>query len=407
MDLHDGQPFWMTRDGIPSVFPALDAPRRADVVVIGAGITGTLVATALADAGVDVVVLDRRDVAHGSTAASTSMLQYEIDELLVDLAATYGVEDAEACYAECARGIDLVEAATRRIGDPCGFRRSPSIFVATRRRDVDLLQAELAARQRAGFRADWLEPDELRSYWGLDGFGAIQSAEGASVDPYALAHRGLAALTRRGVAVFDRTTVTALTTGRRGVLVATDRGHEVRASWAVLATGYEVVDVLPGLAVSLHTSFACVSEPVPDLTRRYPDGVLFWEHADPYLYGRTTDDGRILYGGKDEEYRDPLRRRRAIPSKARGLDQAISRFLPELTLERAFAWAGTFAETPDGLAYIGGHRSTPRTLFALGFGGNGITYSALAAEYLTGVVTGHPSPYARLFRLDRPPRRPS
>ena len=69
----------------------------------------------------------------------------------------------------------------------------------------------------------------------------------------------------------------------------------------------------------------------------------------------------------------------------------------------AFSWAGTFAETPDGLAYIGGHSSLPRCRFALGFGGNGITYSALAAQYLADSIEGTgPSDSARLFDLDRP-----
>ena len=103
-----------------------------------------------------------------------------------------------------------------------------------------------------------------------------------------------------------------------------------------------------------------------------PDGLLFWEHADPYLYGRTTDDGRVLIGGRDEPYRDPRRRGRAIPSKIRALRVAAERRLPRIALEPAFSWAGTFAVTPDGLPYIGLHRDTPRCLFALGFGGNGI-----------------------------------
>jgi glycine/D-amino acid oxidase-like deaminating enzyme len=134
---------------------------------------------------------------------------------------------------------------------------------------------------------------------------------------------------------------------------------------------------------------------------------MFWERADPYLYGRSTDDGRVLVGGRDEAYRDPVRRRRALPSKLRALHAAAARRLPDVPLEVGYGWAGTFAETPDGLPYIGGHPAAPRCLFALGFGGNGITYSALAAAYLAAALTGAPDPEAALFRLDRPPRRPS
>ncbi len=152
-----------------------------------------------------------------------------------------------------------------------------------------------------------------------------------------------------------------------------------------------------------------MSEPLPDTDRRYPDGLLFWDFDDPYLYGRFTDDQRLLIGGKDEAYRDPLRRRRALPAKARSLAAAVPKRFPTIgPVEVAFSWCGTFAETPDGLAYIGAHVSAPRCHFALGFGGNGITYSALAAEYVaSGIVDGAYPDASRLFDLARPEVEPS
>ena len=61
MDLKSGYPWWIVRNGLPSQFEPLAGSIRCDVAVIGAGITGTLVARELASAGMDVVVLDRRD----------------------------------------------------------------------------------------------------------------------------------------------------------------------------------------------------------------------------------------------------------------------------------------------------------------------------------------------------------
>ncbi len=409
MDLHDGTPFWPRRDGLPSVHPPLGADESADVVVIGGGITGTLIALELTKRGLDVVVLDRRDCGGGSTSASTAMLQYEIDELLIDLTDTLGWDAASTAYQECSRGIDLVERATQSIGHNCGFRRSPSVFMALKARDVDVLEREFAARAGAGFDVRWLDEGTLRSRWGLVGRAAIESAQGASVDPYLLCHRGLGVVADRGGRVFDRTAAVDFDMRARSVVVHTDRGATVTAKWCVFATGYEVERLLPELPLSLNTSFALVSEPIPSLDTRYPDGVLFWDHDDPYLYGRTTDDHRLLIGGKDETYRDPLRRRRALPAKARALAAAVPRRLPELDgFEVGYSWAGTFAETPDGLAYLGGHSRFPRCQFALGFGGNGITYSALAAQYIADTLDGTGTPAEQeIFRLERAVVRPS
>ena len=66
--------------------------------MIGAGITGALVADALAGAGASVVVLDRRAPACGSTAASTSLLSYEIDVGLVELVDMIGRDEAVRGY---------------------------------------------------------------------------------------------------------------------------------------------------------------------------------------------------------------------------------------------------------------------------------------------------------------------
>jgi glycine/D-amino acid oxidase-like deaminating enzyme len=409
VNLHDGDPFWPRRDGLLSVHPPLLGDVRCDVVVVGGGITGSLVALELTRRGQHVVVLDRRDVGGGSTSASTAMLQYEIDELLVDLVDAIGWDAATTAYRECARGIDLVERATQAVGDNCGFRRSPSVFMAIKRRDLATLRRELEARAAAGFDVRWLDDAELVERWGLVGLGAIESAAGGSVDPFRLCHRALTTVVQRSGEVYDRTEVVDYRLSPRRVQVTTNRGATVTAKHAVIATGYEVARLLPDLPVRLHSSFALVSEPLPGNDRRYPDGLLFWDFDDPYLYGRFTDDERLLIGGKDEAYRDPLRRRRAMPAKTRALAAVVPKRFPAIgPVEVAFSWCGTFAETPDGLAYIGGHAGAPRCHFALGFGGNGITYSALAAQYLaSGIVDGSYPDASHLFDLARREIEPS
>ncbi len=409
MDLHDGTPFWPKRDGLLTVHEPIRANEACDVVIVGGGITGALIALELTRRGADVIVIDRRDAAGGSTSASTAMLQYEIDELLVDLTDAIGPERATTAYRECARGIDLVERATQDIGEICGFRRSPSVFIAVKRADLKTMEKEMEARSAAGFAVRWLDAHELRSRWGLVGLGAIESEIGGSVDPYRLCHHALRTVVERGGRVFGRTEATDFDFSARRVTATTGRGWTIRAKNAVFATGYEIEHLLPELPFVLHSSFALVTQPVPGLNRRYPDGVLFWDYDDPYLYGRTTDDERILLGGKDERYVNPLRRRRALPTKARSLMRDLALRLPDLDdVEFGYSWCGTFAETPDGLAYLGGHSRYPRCQFALGFGGNGITYSALGAQYLADALVGAGAPPEQeIFGLERPIVRPS
>src|SRR5581483_6961520 len=130
MKLVSARPFWPLRDGLPAAFPALAADVRCDVAVIGAGITGAFLAWHLAEAGFDTVVLDRREAAHGSTAASTSLLQYELDEPLHRLAGRFGDEFARRCYRRCRTALDDTAALVGRLGLDCGFARRASLLLA-------------------------------------------------------------------------------------------------------------------------------------------------------------------------------------------------------------------------------------------------------------------------------------
>ncbi len=94
-DLRTGRSIWMARRG-PSVACApLTRNINCDVVVIGSGISGALIAENLNDAGLNVVILDRRGPGQGSTPASTAMLQYELDTPMVLMAKRIGRERTE------------------------------------------------------------------------------------------------------------------------------------------------------------------------------------------------------------------------------------------------------------------------------------------------------------------------
>ena len=110
MDLRTGAAFWPLKNGLIGVYPPLERSETCDVAVIGAGVSGALVAQRLAEAGCDVIVVDRDDVAMGSTAATTGLLQYETDTSLTELAAHFGVDRAVRSWKLGQRAIDDIEA---------------------------------------------------------------------------------------------------------------------------------------------------------------------------------------------------------------------------------------------------------------------------------------------------------
>jgi glycine/D-amino acid oxidase-like deaminating enzyme len=402
VDVKSGYPFWAVKNGLMHAFPPLEGDVRCDVAIVGGGVSGAIIARELAMHGHDVVVLEQRDIAWGSTAASTALLQYEIDTPLVELARTVGKENAVSAYLACAEAIDSLAEVAREVRD-VGFARTRSLYFASRPWHRRRLVAEYEARRDCGLSVQWLSREALHARFDIQAAGGILSAQAARMDPYRFTSRLFDRLRRRGVSVFDRSCVTHIRPTSRGVVLQTAAGPCVRAAHVVLAAGYAAQQWLDRSVARNSSSYAFVSDPVPAGLLGPLAKTLVWESARPYLYFRSTADGRLLVGGADDAVDVPSRRDRRVETKANKLLARIQAMFPRLGMLRpAFSWAGTFAETDDGLPYFGPHPQWgPRVLFAMAYGGNGITYSMIGAGLLRARIERRRHGLAALFGFER------
>ncbi len=400
MDLTSEAAYWPLKNGLPTTFPSLQGDLHCEIAVLGAGITGALVANALTAAGMDVIVVDKREAVHGSTSASTGLLQYEIDASLVDLAQRHGESTAVRAYQLCAGAIDRIASLTGELDDHCGFARHPSCYLASRSKDLKSLREEYDLRRKHGFDVQFLTSAQVSERFDFEAPGALWTEQAAQVDSYRMTYQLLDRARSRGARIFDRTEVTEISTRQPGWLLATASGASISAQRLVVATGYEAVKLLPRKLVRLHSTYALASQPL-DHFNGWPEKCLLWETARPYFYVRSTEDGRAVVGGEDEKFRSPTVRDALIPRKAKRLTERFREMFPQIPFEVEYAWAGTFAETPDGLPYIGCLPDVPDAVFALGYGGNGITYSMLAADLISAHFRGEPAEDMTIFRFFR------
>jgi glycine/D-amino acid oxidase-like deaminating enzyme len=153
--------------------------------------------------------------------------------------------------------------------------------------------------------------------------------------------------------------------------------------------------------VNLRSTYVTVSESMSDCDELPFHKTLLWNTSDPYLFIRCTSDGRIIVGGRDDKFSNPLRRDAAIKSKTKSLSNDFRKLFPSLDFVPEFSWAGTFGTTKDGLPFIGKQPSHKNKYFALGFGGNGIVFSQIAAELLRDSILKRKNPDEHLFGFDR------
>jgi glycine/D-amino acid oxidase-like deaminating enzyme len=399
--VRSGEAYWLLRNGIGDAGTELTESIDCDIAIVGAGITAALVADALIATGRRIVVLDARDVAQGSTAASTALLQYEIDSHLIDLVRMLGAEPAMRAYLACAASFSLLEKRFPELLPHAGYERRPSLYLASDEKAVDTLRAELNARRNIGLACEWLESDELRRRFGCQRPGGILSALGAQVDPYRLARALFAGAARHGVRLFARTKVAEIVGEPAAMQVRTAAGHTVTAAQVVVCAGYESLDFLPYDVAEVNNTFALVTEPLAN--RAWIDTLpLIWESARPYLYMRGTPDGRLLIGGADVPFKNAVARDLLLPRQVRRLQQQYGELLGAELPPVAYAWAGSFAETRDGLPYIGRVPGLdPRLQFALCYGGNGITYSVHAGDMIRAGIEGRAHALDEVFGFGR------
>lgn len=401
MRLTSVEPFWLVKNGIVHSYPSLNEDIETDIVIIGAGITGSLIAHQCMADGYKTVVIDKREVGHGSTSATTSMLQYEIDKPLFELIDLIGEKGAVLSYKACFESIDQLHKISKSIKSTCGFEKKESLYFASRKKDVPFLKKEFESRKKYGFPVTWLEAETISKKYQLQtSHGGILSDQGGSIDAFQLAHDLLYYNHKKGLQVFDKTDIVTIEYRTKEVFIHTEYQKTIKAKKIIFCNGFESTEIIPEKIVDLLSTYAVVGEQNQD---DYPhlQKTLFWNTVDPYNYMRTTDDNRVLMGGEDEDFVNPEKRDAMLNKKALKLKKTIKKLFPNYDFRVDFGWAGTFGETKDGLPYIGKHSDFKNAYFVLGFGGNGITFSVIGMDMVSAMLKGKTHELSGYFQFGR------
>ena len=384
--LRHGHPLWLDRTPqARRTYPKHRGALSVDVVIIGGGITGAICADLFSTAGIQVALLESKAVARGSTAASTALLMQEPDRDFSDLARRFGRSAARDIWVALRRATRDLSQRIRRLRIECELRARDSVYYTLDPKKVRPLRKEFEARKRAGLPGRWLSAADLRRETGISGQAAIATAGNAEVNPIRACHGFMAAAVARGARVFERSPVLRIKASRGSVTVLTT-GGTIRAKSVVVATGYSAPGFEPHVGrFKMKDSYVIATRRLPRHVRQGIPGSrsMGWDTERPYHYVRWTADGRLLIGGADTTHRAAKGARGRISRARDRLTSYVAAIYPALAREQpAYAWEGLFAETPDGLPYIGTHSRYPNHLFALGYGGNGMTASFLAATLL-------------------------
>jgi glycine/D-amino acid oxidase-like deaminating enzyme/nitrite reductase/ring-hydroxylating ferredoxin subunit len=396
---------WMATAEVPEE-RALGEDTRADVCVVGAGITGMTTAYLLAREGQSVVVLDDGRIAGGQTQRTTAHLSNALDDRYYEIERLHGPEGARLAAASHTAAIDRIEAIVREEQIDCDFERLDGYLFLPPGESPEVLDRELDAALRAGLGGvERLPRSPLASF---DTGPCLRFPRQGQFHPLKYLAGLARAIGRHGGRIFTGTHAENIKGGTPAT-IKTKAGPVVTAGSVVVATNTPVNDL-----VAIHTKQApymsyVIGGVVP---RGSVAKALYWDTLDPYHYvrlqalpaggaqgsaGMSAAEEVLIVGGEDHktgQADDQAERYARLEAWAR------ERF--PMMKEVAFRWSGQVMETIDGLAFIGRNPlDEPNVFVATGDSGMGMTHGTIAGILLTDLILGRDNPWATLYDPSR------
>jgi gamma-glutamylputrescine oxidase len=363
-------PFWLDEPAPP--VPA-SSPKRVDVEVIGAGITGCACALALARSGLSVRVHEARGIAEGASgrnggfALRGGAARYDVAR------ETYGAESARELWRRTEAALDRLETLAAD-----AFRRTGSLRLASDDEEREEILAEYEALRDDGFAAEWREElPHLRPTFG----GSIFHPTDGALQPARFVRRLASLAANEGVGFEEHRRVESL--------------DELAAEHVVIATDGSGRGLLPELddAVWPARGQVLTTEPLEEQLFAYPH---YARHG--FDYWQQLTDGRIVLGG----FRDfsILTEMTDEEATTEPIQRALDAFLVEL-LGRlptvTHRWAGIFGLTQDLLPLVGAVPGRSGTWVAAGYSGHGNVLGFMCGELIAAAVLGGEDPLFELF----------
>ena len=402
MDLHyvQGQSIFTSLNKVPRQYPYLTENLETDVIIIGGGVTGSILGYYFSKAHIPAILVEKRRIAHGSTSITTSLLQYELDENARDLEPYTSLQNTVRAYKLGLKALSEVEDFIQSYGNKCDFEWKDTLLYTAKETKVCEIEEEYKIRKACGLEVDFITSDTNPFSFDLKG-GLYSHQGGAQLDPYLYTHHLLEVGCRKGLQVFENTEVMALHYQPEGVEVVTSYGHTLKGKKVIVATGYDT-DSFSKRNFGVKTvTYNIATKPVATF-EGWTNQVLIRDNLDPYHYYRTTKDHRILAGGEDIPFQPGIYDEKTAKEKYDILLSQLKMMFPHIpSIELDYAYCGAFTSTADNLGFIGEDPQHKQLWYCLGYGANGILFAILGGMMLSKLYQGKVDPDLELFKVNR------
>lgn len=387
---------WQESVKIEKSYPRLAENISADVLVVGAGITGITTAYLLSKEGLSVVLIEEDVIgASGGTALTTGFITEVADTDLTTLADVYGKNAAKLVWESGHEAIEFIDKTRKRENIECEFTRVNNYIFEQDEEKLQELEEEADLAKKLGFDVKFATGDNL----GFESAGYIEVRRQAKFHSLKYIKKLADIANKNGVRIFEKTQAIDISEEENSAIVST-KNNIIKARYAVLATYspfHHPIEMY--FKAGLYKTYIIEAKIPPNKFKE----AIYEDTNSPYHYfriDRKKGYDRMIIGGEDHREDLPV-----SPSKSfNALENYLKEIMSGIKYEVVRKWTGPILEPIDGLPFIGTYKKNSKLLVTHGFSGTGITMGTISAIIFSDIIIGRKNKWVHIFEAGRLPK---
>ena len=400
---------WTAAQAVPAQYPWLDKAESCDVLVIGGGVTGAMIAYRLASSGVNTVLAAADKIGFGETSVSPAFISGELEKTLAEMSCIMEQGAAVNSYRVALDAMEKFDSLSSELGTDFGYVKRDSLYYTSCEQGFEDLRNEYNLRKHNGFPVEFIDDrSSVNDFSFPIKAGIYTTGLAASINPYLLDHALIKKASENGARIYENTGITGVEDKNGYHTAFTDTRQCIGAKKIVVATGYDANGYIGGLSAS-RTLFNIASLPLPGAPAGWKNSCVIKNDSALTTYMSVTADNRITASRIESGLLTgngklagcipvkPIENRKFID-----IESEMRKMLPgcpDISID--FRYTSCLKSTADGLPMIGEHDDFDGYYFALCAGAGGMLFSEIAGRYIAEMFKGKTPQDASLFCPNR------
>lgn len=392
--MYSNLPYWLLKNGIIGNFPSIYEDLNTEIVILGGGFTGILMAYQSILKGYDTILIDNNHIGFNQSVNSSGFIYTNLDVSIQDLIVKHGKEKAKIIYHECLDAITHLKNIIQENNIDCDFLSKDALHYAAFKKDVKFLQEEYKMCLKNDIPVQWFDTNEISAIYGIQNtHGGIFTHYNASFDPLKFLSGLLQVCIEKGLKVYDNTQIDKIQHAARTITITTKDKIVVKGKKIIYCNGVQNIPKHLQEFLKPVQNNILVSESLSINELLYMKDIFLRNTEVNYFYFGILKENRLLVGQINDQDNDKVDYSEQIEKRVRHHLQ--------FNTKMDFSWQHKYLVSKDNLPLIGSIDQVQSGFTVLPTGGNGYIYSIIAMRIFDDMMQNKNNVCKEIFDINR------